>query len=108
MYQKARRSPRFPFIAVAEIVHTGSGGRLSCRVTRLSLYGCYVDVPTTLSAGHDVSIKIFAESERFAATAKVVYELANSGMGLAFQEVSVENQALLARWLLKANGGDGL
>jgi hypothetical protein len=104
MYDKPRRSPRLPFIAVAEIAHRESGGRLSCQVAKLSHHGCYVEVPNTLPIGREVSIKIFAESECFACTARVVYELPNSGMGLAFEEVSLENQALLRQWLLEANG----
>ena len=105
MYDNPRRSPRLPFIAVAEIAHRESGGRLSCQVAKLSHHGCYVEVPNTLPIGRDVSIKIFAESECFACTARVVYELPNSGMGLAFEEVSLENQRLLRQWLLKASGG---
>ena len=104
MYDKPRRSLRLPFIAVAEIAHRESGGRLSCQVAKLSHHGCYVEVPNTLPIGREVSIKIFAESECFACTARVVYELPNSGMGLAFEEVSLENQALLRQWLLKASG----
>jgi hypothetical protein len=105
MYQTPRRSPRFPFITVAEIAYRESGGRLGCRVAKLSLHGCYVNTPNTLPIGREVSIKIFAESECFAATAKVIYELANSGMGLAFEEVSLKSAALLRQWLLKASGG---
>ena len=105
MYQTPRRSPRIPFIAVAEIAHRESGGRLSCQVAKLSHHGCYVEVPNTLPIGREVSIKIFAESECFACTARVVYELPNSGMGLAFEEVSLEKQTLLRQWLLKASGG---
>ena len=105
MYDTPRRSPRLPFIAVAEIAHRGSGGRLSCQVAKLSHHGCYVEVPDTLPVGREISIKIFAESECFASTAKVVYEQPNSGMGVAFNEVSSENQALLNQWLLKANEG---
>jgi hypothetical protein len=105
MYDIPRRSPRLPFIAVAEIAHRGSGGRLSCQVAKLSFHGCYVEAPSTLPVGREVSIKIFAESECFACTARVVYELPNSGMGLAFGEVSLEKQALLNQWLLKANEG---
>jgi len=52
-----------------------------------------------------VSIKIFAESEWFAANAKVVYELPDSAMGLAFDEVSLKNGAILRHWLLKASRG---
>jgi hypothetical protein len=104
MYEKIRRSPRFPFIAVAEIGYRESGGRLSCQVATLNLHGCYVEMTNTLPVGREVSLKIFAESECFAVTAKVVYELPNSAMGLAFEEVSVKSGAILRQWLLKASG----
>jgi hypothetical protein len=39
-------------------------------------------MPNTLPVGHRVSIKIFAESDWFAATAKVVYELPKAAMDL--------------------------
>jgi hypothetical protein len=108
MPQKIRRSPRFPFIAVAEIADSESDGRLSCQVATLSLHGCYVETPNTLPPGREVSIKIFAESEWFAATAKVVYELPKTAMGLAFEGVSVKGGAILRQWLLKASGGPEL
>jgi hypothetical protein len=49
MYQTTRRGPRVPFIAIAEIAHTESGGQLGCRIAALSLHGCYVDMPNTLA-----------------------------------------------------------
>ena len=103
MYQQTRRSPRFPFIAVAEITHTESGELLASQVAELSLNGCYVDMLNTLPIGCAVAIKIFAESECFSATAKVIYAHSNLGMGLAFQEVSLKSGALLRQWLLKAS-----
>ncbi|MDQ1408134.1 MAG: PilZ domain, partial [Acidobacteriaceae bacterium] len=102
--QKMRRSPRIPFIAVAQIAYE-SDGRLSCQVATLSLHGCYVETPITLPPGRKVSIKIFAESEWFAANAKIVYELPNSAMGLAFEDVSLKSVEILRQWLLKASGG---
>jgi PilZ domain len=97
------RSPRYVFIAIAEIIHPESGGVLGCRVVKISLNGCFVDTPKTIPVGTEVVIKIFAESERFAATAKVVYANSNSGMGLAFSEVPLKSAALLRQWLLKAS-----
>jgi len=99
------RSPRYPFIAIAEIIHPESGGILGSRVTKISLHGCFVETPKTLPVGSDVVIKIFAESESFAATAKVVYANSNSGVGLAFREVPEKSAALLRQWLLKASDG---
>jgi hypothetical protein len=103
MNQRTRRSPRFPFIAVAEIAHAESGGQLGFRVTALSLNGCYVEMQETLPIGSDVAIKIFAESACFAAIACVVYALPDSGMGLKFKEVSLESGTLLRQWLLTAS-----
>jgi PilZ domain len=105
MNQKTRRGPRFPFIAVAEIAHTESGGNFSCRVSELSLHGCYVDMLHTLPIGSELAIKIFAESECFEAHAKVIYVHPNLGMGLAFEKVSLKSGELLRQWLLKASGG---
>jgi PilZ domain len=104
MNQKTRRSPRFPFIAVAEIAHTESGGKFSCRVSELSLNGCYVDMLNALPIGSEVAVKIFAESECLDANAKVIYAHPNLGMGLAFEQVSLKNGALLRQWLIKASG----
>jgi len=94
--QQDRRSPRFPFVAVAEIWHK-SRGRLSSQVAALSLNGCYVDISDTLHIGSEVSIKILAESECFFATA-----LSNSDVGLAFEDVSLKSGTILREWLLIA------
>jgi PilZ domain len=103
MNQKTRRSPRFPFIAVAEIAHTESGGNFNCRVSELSLNGCYIDMLNALPIGSEVRMKIFSESECFEANAKVIYAHPNLGMGLAFQEVSLKSGALLRQWLQRAS-----
>jgi PilZ domain len=103
MNRKTRRGPRYPFIAVAEIAHTESGGNFSCRVSELSLHGCYVDMLHTLPIGSELAIRIFAESECFEAHAKVIYAHPNLGMGLAFEKVSLKSQTLLRQWLLKAS-----
>ena len=103
MYQQTRRSPRFPFIAVAEITPTKSDAQLGSRVAELSLNGCYVDMPNTLPVGSEVSIKIFAESECFEAAAEVIYAHPNLGMGLAFEEISLKSGTILRPWLLKAS-----
>jgi len=93
------RSPRYPFIAIAEIIHPESGGILGSRVAKISLNGCFVDTPKTLPVGSEVVI----ESECFAATASVAYANSNSGVGLAFKQVPPKSAALLRQWLLKAS-----
>jgi PilZ domain len=105
MDKEARRSPRFPFVAVAEIAHPESGAKFNCRVSDFSLNGCYVDMLNSLPIGSAVAIKIFAESEHFEANAKVIYAHPNLGMGLAFEQLPSKSGELLRQWLLKASGG---
>src|ERR1700730_13820727 len=104
MNQKTRRSPRVSVIAVAEIAHAESGGNFSCRVSELSLNGCYVDMLNALPIGSEVVIKIFVESECCEANAKVIYAHPNLGMGLASELISLKSQTLLRQWLLQASG----
>jgi hypothetical protein len=66
-----------------------------------------VDILNPLPVNHLVTVKIFADSECFEATAKVIYAHENLGMGLAFQDMSIKSGALLRRWLAKAGEGAG-
>ena len=98
-----RRTPRFPFVAVAELTAAESGGALSSQVAELSVNGCYVDMLNTLPINSLVNVRIFSGSECFEATAKVIYAHTNLGMGLAFQDVSIKSGILLRRWLDQAS-----
>lgn len=98
-----RRTPRYPFIAVAEITEAGSGAQLNSQVAELSLNGCYVDMLNTLPVTSRVTVKIFAHSECFEATALVIYAHQGLGMGLAFQDVSLKSGVLLRQWLQEAS-----
>jgi hypothetical protein len=101
-YREKRRTPRYPFIAVAEITDAASGAQLNSQVAELSLNGCYIDMLNTLPVNTKVTLKIFADSECFEATASVIYAHQGLGMGLAFQDVSLKSGVLLRRWLQKA------
>jgi hypothetical protein len=102
VYTEQRRNPRFPFVAVAEITETESGGELVTQVSELSVNGCYVDEQNPFPSRTLVKLKIFSESEVFDAAAKVLYAHPNLGMGLVFQEVSLHSGAVLREWLLAA------
>jgi hypothetical protein len=96
MGQENRRSPRFPFIAVAEITHTDSGEKLDSRVAELSLNGCYVDMLNTFPVGHEIVIKIFAESKCFKATARVIYAHPNLRHGACIPRGIVKKRRAFA------------
>ena len=102
VYTEQRRSPRFSFVAVAEITEKESGGELVTRVSELSVNGCYIDEQNPFPSGTIVTLKIISEPDVFDATAKVLYAHANLGMGLVFQDVSLRSGAVLRKWLLAA------
>ena len=75
MEQERRRSPRFPFIASAEVLEENNGSRLSARISDISAKGCYVDTINPLPGGTAVRVKIFNETQSFEAPATVAYSL---------------------------------
>ena len=100
-----RRTPKIAFVA-AELCDKKWGRRLTAQVRELSAYGCYyVGTLNTLPVANTVLLKIFAQSECFEAMAKVICTHRNRGMGLIFQELSLQSGNLWRQWLLKSFQG---
>jgi hypothetical protein len=104
-YKEKRRSPRYPFIATAELVEESSDTRMSSRVSELGLHGCYLDMMNPFPQDTRVLVKIYAGNEFFEAPASVVYSQPNMGMGVKFHEVKPHFAQVLNGWLLKAMHG---
>jgi hypothetical protein len=102
MDPKQRREPRYPFIALAEVLEENSGLRMTTRISDLSLSGRYVDTLNPLPDGSTVQLKIFTETHSFEAPATVVYSHAHLGMGMKFGEVNVKFEEVLKLWLPEA------
>jgi len=100
--ESTRRTPRYPFVAPAEVTPQPSGTKLETKVKELSLYGCYLDTPSPLPVRTRVTIKICGRDEFFEATATVIYANPMLGMGLVFREVRPGYMEVLRRWLLQA------
>ncbi len=97
-----RRTPRYSFVASAEIVEISSGARMQARVSDLSMYGCYLDMSNPLPSGAHVFVKIFTDADFFEADASVVHSQPNLGVGLAFRDVKPSFLSTLHKWLLQA------
>ena len=98
-YKERRRSPRYSFIASAELIEEQADVRIASRVSELSLNGCYLDMMNPFPKGTMVLVKISAGEAYFEAKSKIVYSQANMGAGLGFLEVGPQYQAVLERWL---------
>jgi len=99
MEQERRPSARFPFIASAEVLQENNGSRLSARISDVSATGCYVDTINPLPGGTAVRVRIFNETQAFEAPATVAYSVVHLGMGLCFDEVSLNAREVLQTWL---------
>jgi PilZ domain len=97
-----RRTPRYPFIATAEVVDQSSQVSVATRVTELSLHGCYLDMPNPLPTDTQIKIKIYCEGKFFESSGVIVYTQPNLGVGVTFREVRPQFLNVLKQWLLVA------
>src|SRR5580704_4916042 len=101
-----RRTPRYTFIASAELIEETSDVRIATRVSELSLHGCYLDMMNPFPVATIVMVKISAGDAFFQAKSKIVYAQANMGAGVVFLETEPEYQPVLERWLDEASRGN--
>jgi hypothetical protein len=94
-YAIRRTSPRFMFIAEAEVLGTGEHARIS----ELSARGCYIDTINPLPKGTDVRLRIRYGCSTCEFPGKVLYMHAGFGMGVVFGELKVEQSSTLEVWL---------
>ena len=100
MRKEQRRTPRYTFIASAELIEQKTEVRIATRISELSLHGCYVDTLNPLPKGTSVYVKIFTEEYFFETPAIVVYCHAHLGMGLAFHDVKPHFVNVLQNWVM--------
>jgi PilZ domain len=98
-YQEKRRSPRYSFIASAELIEVRADVRIATRVSELSLHGCYLDMMNPFPKDTLVLVKISAGDAFFEAKSKIVYSQPNMGAGVGFLEIEPASQIVLERWL---------
>src|SRR6266705_3005140 len=101
-YQEKRRSPRYPFIASAELIEEKADVRIASRVSELSLHGCYLDMMNPFPTGTMVLVKIAAGDAFFEAKSKIVYSQPNMGAGVGFLQIEPASKDVLERWLDEA------
>ena len=102
MGEERRRTPRYPFIATAEVVAPPSTSGISARVTELSLHGCYVEMPDPLPEDASLTLKIYAEGKFFESAGVVVYSKPKLGIGVGFLNIRPQFLSVLKHWLLAA------
>jgi hypothetical protein len=104
MQPERRREPRYPFIAMAEIVDDKERVRTASRLSDLSQHGCYVEMPNPFPQGTNVLLEISTEMEFLEAHATVAFLEPKQGMRLTFGEMPEHSASVLTRWLAQADG----
>ena len=99
MERERRRTPRYIFIASAELYEERIDERVASRVSELGLHGCYLDMMNPFPTGTLILLKIFAGDLTFQSKAKVVYATPNVGAGVEFLDVEAKYEYILHRWL---------
>lgn len=100
--REQRRTPRYTFIASAELIEEKTDVRIATRVSELSLNGCYLDMMNPFPQETQVLVKIFAGDESFQAKSKIIYVQPNLGAGVVFLGIEPQPLAVLQRWLDQA------
>lgn len=94
-YTIARTTPRFAFIADAEIV----GVKDHARVSELSARGCYIDSINPLPKDTKVRLRIRYGCSTCEFPGTVIYTHAGFGMGVVFNELNSGQRSTLDVWL---------
>lgn len=102
MERERRRTPRYIFIASAELYEEQSDVRVASRVSELSMHGCYLDMMNPFPPGTIILLKIFAGDMTFQSKARVIYATQNMGAGVAFLDVEPKYEYILSRWMEEA------
>ncbi len=101
MTKERRRTPRYPFVASAELIEVESQTHLSARVSELGLNGCYFDTISPFPEGTSILLKIVRGLVFFEAPGVVVYSRPNLGMGVEFQKIHPYFLKVLQDWLIE-------
>jgi len=102
MQIERRRATHHLFGGTVEVIIVESQKQLISLTRDLSLYGCFITAKAPFPKGTRVSLKIASSKATFSAVGNVIHTLSDEGMGIAFVQVEVKDQAVLEEWLAEA------
>ncbi len=94
-----RRSPRYKCDGSAQLREEGCNVHTWATFSDISLHGCYVEAQATYPAGTILHMKLEANGVRLETKGNVRVNYPYLGMGIAFQDISDEDQTRLRELL---------
>jgi hypothetical protein len=94
-----RRSPRYRCEGSVELLADGCEARTFAAFTDISLHGCYVEAQATYPAGTALHLKLEANGFKVETRGTVRVNYPYLGMGIAFVEMSGQDQTQLSALL---------
>jgi hypothetical protein len=98
-FSVSRTTPRFSFIAEAELADPGDGMHVVARISELSARGCYVDTVNPFPVGTELRVRVRYGCSTCELSGKVIYTHSGYGMGVLFGETDAKHRATLDAWL---------
>jgi len=95
----ARATPRFAFVAEAEVTWPVDQTRVVARISELSARGCYVDTVYPFPLDTELNVRIRYGCSTCELPGKVIYTHSGYGMGVLFGALSPIHRATLDSWL---------
>jgi hypothetical protein len=99
-----RGAHRHAFTASAEVTEVNSGARFSTRTTDLGPGGCFVDTVVPFPVGAKVRINVRKAKTEFQTGGVVVYSQPGLGMGIAFDQLDLDQRRALEAWINSLTG----
>jgi hypothetical protein len=96
---KVARTPRFSFVAEAEVTWADNKSRIVTRISELSAQGCYVDTVNPFPMNTELHFLIRYGCSTCELSGKVIYTHSGFGMGVLFGDVAPIHRATLNNWL---------
>lgn len=90
-----RSHRRFPFVAAIELPDARIGAPMQARTSDLSMSGCYIDTLNPAIPGTVLYFRMSKADEALEACAVVCTQHQGCGMGVVFQDLTAEQQAIL-------------
>jgi len=98
----SRRAPRFALLIEVEVMAVSTRERIRSFTSNVSRTGCYVATANPFSNFAQLWVQLTKGGQQIEAEGAVAHATGGQGMGISFETLHPEHQAILDGWLAEA------